>query len=424
MSKLKGVLRMKKFYPLRPIQRKLIDTHLKKAKSTMMNVGALMKLPSGVDMERLARAVNETLQAHDIFKCRLEFHPETDDLCQTFDSEPIHIEVKKISDEEFSERVNRFKMPYKIIGNPLYRIYLFQTPTAKYFYTDFYHATMDGMSSAILFAKELDLRYRGRKPKNISKDYLQYILEEANLPKEELDEGHKFWKELLSKFDAKENLPPVDVVGKKSWAKGTLKFTFKNIGEEFFRKSRRSEQTFFLAASMLTLAKISGAKYSVMNFIHNGRNDSSELRLMGLMLEKYPCAWNFDKDISVENFLNELEGEIRKIKKFRKSLDIVYDESLADDCATFIFQKDIIRDHVMIGDNTAQIIDMPPNEISAAENSLDIAVWSTERGTYDLILDFDASRFSENNMKNFAETMDKIILSMRDEKISVSQILR
>ena len=65
------------FYPLRPIQRMLVDTHLKKAKSTMMNIGALMKLPSGVDMERLAEAINETLRAHDIFKCRLEFHPET-----------------------------------------------------------------------------------------------------------------------------------------------------------------------------------------------------------------------------------------------------------------------------------------------------------------------------------------------------------
>ena len=422
-SRFKGVLKVKNFYPLRPIQRMLIDTHLKKAKSTMMNIGALMKLPSGVDMERLARAVNETLQAHDIFKCRLEFHPETDELCQTFDSEPVHIEVKKISDEEFEERVNKFKMPYKFIGNPLYRIYLFQTPTAKYFYTDFYHATMDGTASAILFAREVDLRYRGRNLKNIPKSYLQYVLEEVDLAADDLDESRSYWKKILSKFDAKKNLPPVDVSGKKSWAKGTLKFTLKNIGEEFFRKSRRSEQTFFLAASMLTLAKISGAKYSVVNFIHNGRNNPSELRLMGLMLEKYPCAWNFDKDISVEDFLNELEGEIRKTKKFRKGLDVVYDEGLADDCATFIFQKDFIRDHVMIGDHTAQIIDMPPNEISAAENSLDIAVWSTERGTYDLVLDFDASRFSEDNMKNFATVMDKIILTMQDGKILISQIL-
>ena len=415
---------MKKFYPLRPIQRMLIDTHLKKANSTMMNIGALMKLPSGVDMERLARAVNETLQAHDIFKCRLEFHPESEELCQTFEAEPIHVEVKKISDEEFEQRVNKFKMPFKIIENPLYRVYLFQTPTAKYFYTDFYHAVMDGTASAILFAREIDLRYRGRIPQNAPKSYAQYILEEIGLVTADIKEGRNYWKKLLSKFDAKKNLPSVDVFGKKSWTKGKLKFTLKNIGEDFFRKTRRGEQTFFLAASMLALAKISGANYSVMNFIHNGRLEPSEMRLMGLMIEKYPCAWNFAEDISAENFLDELEGEIRKNRKFRKSLDVVYNEGLADDCATFIFQKNFVSDHVMIGDHSAQIIDMPPNEISAAENSLDIAVWSTERGTYDLILDFDASRFSEENMKNFAATLDETILAMQDEKILISHILK
>lgn len=415
---------MKNFYPLRPIQRMLIDTHFKKAKSTMMNIGALMKFPSGVNMERLANAINETLKAHDIFRCRLEFNPDDEELCQTFDSEPVQIAVKKISDEEFAERVEKFKEPYKLIGTPLYRIYLFQTPTAKYCYTDFYHAIMDGTSSALLFAREVDLRYRGRKIKNISESYAQYALQEKNLPAKTLEEGHEYWKKISSKFDAKKHLPPVDVSGKKSWAKGSAKFTLKNIGEDFFRRTRRNEQNFFLAASMLTLAKISGSKDSVMTFIQSGRNNSSELRLMGLMLERFPCAWDFQKNLTVEDFLNGLEGEIRTSIKYRKSLDIVYDNYLLEDSATFIFQKNVlVSNHVMIGDNTAQVIDMPPNEISAAENSLSIEVWETERGVYDLKLDYDASRFSAESMKNFAATMDKILAEMQDEKILISEIL-
>ena len=411
------------FYPLRPIQRMLVDTHLKKAKSTMMNIGALLKLPSGVDMEKLAEAVNETLKAHDIFKCRLEFHPETSELCQTFDLEPIHIEVKKISDEEFEERVKKFKEPYKFIGNVLYRIYLFQTPTAKYFYVDFYHAIMDGMS-ALIFSREVDLRYRGRNLKSAPKNFLQYVLEESNLTKEELAEGHEYWKKILANFDREKHLPPVDVQNVSAWSKGIFSYTLKNIGEEFFRNTRRSENIFFLGATMMTLAKISGAKNSVVNFIDTGRNERADFLMLGLMMEDFPCAWNFHENSSVENFLNELEGEIRINKKFRKSLDIVYDNYLLEDCASFIFLKDVLKDHVMIGDNTAQVIDMPPNEISAAENSLDIELWSTERGTYDLVLNYDASRFSEKNMKNFAETMDKIIFAMKNDKNSVEQILQ
>lgn len=403
------------FCPVRPIQRRLVDTHLKKAKSTMMNIGALMKLPSSVDMERLAEAVNEILQAHDIFKCRLVFHPITDELCQTFDSEPVHIEVKNISDEEFEERVAKFKEPYKFIGNPLYRIYLFQTPTAKYFYTDFYHAVMDDFSAAILFPYELDLRYRGRNIIDKSRSFEKYVLSESQITADELAEGHEFWKKFLAKFDTKKHLPPTDIHDKKFWLKGTFKYTFKNVSEEFFRKTRRSEQTFFLGASMLTIKEITGANDSVIDLIHNGREDSDEKRIFGQMLEIIPCAWDFDKDISTGSFLDELEGTIRINKKFRKSLDIVYDDDKADDRAKFIFRKNILRDHIMIGDSTAQIIDMPPNEISAAENILQIAISNNDRGTYDLILDYDAGRYSENAMKNFAETMDKIIFGMKQE---------
>ena len=39
------------FYPLRPIQRWLVDTHFRKANSTMMNIGALLKLDEAVDLE-------------------------------------------------------------------------------------------------------------------------------------------------------------------------------------------------------------------------------------------------------------------------------------------------------------------------------------------------------------------------------------
>lgn len=401
------------FYPLRPIQRFLIDVHMNKAKSTMMNIGALLKLPSGVDMERLAQAVNETLRAHDIFKCRLEFHPTTSELCQTFDSEPLQIEVKNISDEEFAARIEKLKEPYKIIGNQLYRIYLFQTPTAKYFYTDFYHAIMDGFSCAKLFPRETDLHYRGRYIKNSPKSFARYVLEEAQITDSELSEGKEYWQKILERFDTKKHLPPSDVHDKKFWAKGTFKYTFKNIGEEFFRKTRRNEQIFFLGAAMLTIKNITGANDSIINLIHNGRNTPDEKRMFGQMLEEFPCDWDFTKDISIENFLDELEGKIRTNKKFRKSLDIFYSDGRAEEIANFIFRKDIVSDHIMIGDNTAQIIDMPENKISAAENILQIAVADSERGTYDLILDYDAGRYSESAMKNFAESMDKIISDMK-----------
>lgn len=411
----------RQYYPLSTAQIWLIDMHFNRARSTMMNLSILMKLSSGVDIERLAETINEMLKAHDIFRCRFEFHPETSEICQTFDGEIKPVAIEEISDEEFEARKKSLREPYQIIGKPLYRIYLFETPTANYLYADFYHAIIDGTALAILFKRELDLRYRGRKILHEPKSFAQFALEKSSLAGESLAAGNAYWKKIMAQFDRKKHLPPVDVTGVKPWTLGEFAGKLKNISESFFRASRRSENTFFLGAAMLTLAKITGAKDSVMSFVHNGRTSMEEMRLMGVLIEQFPCAWDFSEDLSVGDFLNALEGKIRTSMNYRQSLGVVYGEGL--DCATLIFQKNILSGHVMIGDTTGQIIELPETETAAAQNSLDIEISNTESGLYNLCISYDAGRFSAQNIKNFVAALDEVIRKMQSGNIFVSEIL-
>ena len=45
----------------------------------------------------------------------------------------IPVRIEKISDEELELRKKELEKPFPIVNEPLYRIYLFETPTAKYF---------------------------------------------------------------------------------------------------------------------------------------------------------------------------------------------------------------------------------------------------------------------------------------------------
>ena len=206
-----------RFYPLRPIQRWMVDTHFMKAKSTMMNTGALIRLDPAVNMERLAAALNDVLASYDIFRCRLVIHPETGDICQRFDGDITKVVVETLSDEAFEQRKQEIKLPYDLIDHPLYRIYLMETSTAKYFYADFYHAIMDGAAIAMLFMREIDKRYvrpeRGGKAGRQSASYAGYIREEAEIPQAELQAGHEYWTRMLAGFDEDRHLPPADVDG-------------------------------------------------------------------------------------------------------------------------------------------------------------------------------------------------------------------
>lgn len=410
-----------KFYPLRPIQRWLVDTHFNKAKSTMMNIGALLKLSQSIDMERLANAVNQLLSMHDIFRCRFVFHPETSDLCQIFDGEITPVKVEYLSDEEFEKRTEKLREPYRIINKPLWRLYLFKTPTANYIFGDFYHAVMDGVASSYLLWRELDAIYRGRKKVLPKPSYAAYVEEEAQIPESELAEGHKYWRGILANFDPKKHLPPTKNDGDAAWTRGTLEYNIKNIFNEYFRNTHLIENNFFLGATMMTLAKVSGTKESVMSWINNGRTNMYERRLMGLMLEQFPCAWDFHNDMTVEEFLNKLAGQINTGLQYRKSLDIVYNDGLEDECASFIFQKNINNEFIFC-DTPAEIVYLPPNDISAVENALDVEINTDDSGRYLLFLDYDASLYTKDEMLNFAKTLDGILRAMQDINSPVSKI--
>lgn len=153
----------KGFYPLRPIQRWLIDTHFNKAKSTMMNLGCMFELNPGIDVKRLENAINEIYETFDVFRCRLVFHPETSELCQRFDGKINYVKVEHWSDEEFELFKKFLSEPYMMIDKPLYRGYIFVTPSANYLYLDFYHAAFDGMALTFNFVHELTVHYQGKK---------------------------------------------------------------------------------------------------------------------------------------------------------------------------------------------------------------------------------------------------------------------
>lgn len=412
----------RKFYPLRPIQRWLVDTHFNKAKSTMMNIGGLYKLAAAIDMQHLADSINYVIERHDIFRCRLVFDPKTSELCQIFDDEIEPVKVEFLSNDEFKARMDKLKEPYYLIYEPLWRINVIETPTAKYLYVDFYHAIMDGTAAAYLFIREVDAAYRGRKSKREPLKYADYVEEESKIPPESLAEGHAYWRKMLAPFDAKKHLPPVTVQDVSAWTQGNFEYKFKDLTEEFFRTTHLSENNYFLGATMLTLAKITGSKESIMSWVHNGRMNMHERRLMGLMLEQYPCAFDFHEDISIKDFLDRLEGQIQTSMRYRKSLDVVYNEGLQDECVSFIFQKGLFND-LILADTTAQIIYLPPNDISAVENATDVEIRGGEDGKYYAFVDYDASLYSEADMDGFALTMNKILLDMRDTSKNVSEIL-
>lgn len=407
------------FYPLRPMQICLFDMQLTKARSTMLNLHGLFKVDDSIDMERFAKAVNDTFNSYDAFRCRFMFHPGTSDLCQRFDGEVTPVKVEYISDEEFELRKKTLSTPYKLTDAPLYRVYIFETSTAKYLYMDFHHALFDGVSITMIFIREIDLRYRGKPPKRIPPKYADLVADELLILPEELAQGNAYWRDMVKAFDPEKHMPPGDVKECSEPQEEILFYEFKNVTSKYFAGKSCTENNFFLAATMLALAKSTGSKSSVMSWLHSGRTNMQDYRIMGIMIDQFPISWDFDEDMTVRDYLKGLEDKINCGMKYRRSLEVVYTESLLDECATFIFQKGAISTHnfVSLGGMTAEPLELPEENEGdyPAENTLDLEFHAEESGNYSLELAYVTSKYSKAAMQNLAESIDEILLLLQDE---------
>lgn len=305
--------------------------------------------------------------------------------------------------------------PYNIINQPLYRINIFETPTAKYFFWDFYHAIMDGTSIIMLLIGDVNSRYKGKKIMRQPVNYADYILEDMKISKEEFDAGSKFWMDTLNKFDIRKNFVKMDlvelednVVEERStdWEKGYFVADVKNITEKYFLKSKYKEHIFFFAAAMLAIAKSTGSKNAIMDFIHNGRYNMQERRLMGAMIEQHPVCCEFQDGMSVQNLFESIEEKMNTCFKYRKSLGTAYNSGLGI-CSTFIYQKKIHSTikTLNIGGYNSEEIEIPPNEWSASENTLDVEVNLSDEGNYYIEYNYDASLYSKSAIETFAKTI-------------------
>ena len=140
------------------------------------NLPILFRLHDSVDMHRLARAIEQAVKAHDAFATTIDagwmgwagrtgriLAALTDTTRQrvaaTFD---YQLTVEAVSDLEMQRNMDgALVVPFKTTNSPLFRIRLFQTPTARYLFADVHHAICDGASMPVVI-EDIERAYHGQ----------------------------------------------------------------------------------------------------------------------------------------------------------------------------------------------------------------------------------------------------------------------
>ncbi len=413
-------------YPLRPIQRWMIDNNFSSLKSTMMNMGGLLQLDLSVDMDALKDSINIVLHEHDIFRCRFIIDNATGDVKQRFDGEIHDIEIIDKSDETIMEFIKTLERPYKIIDRCMYRIYLIRSGLKKYMYMNFYHGIMDGYASVLIFWREINRYYnaivQGTELSDIrhgNSSYAKKIREEMEISEEDKDTAAKYWENLLDGF-SEDCIPPSD--RSEEPGDNELEFPVEGIQKKDFVDLKYHESPFFMGATLLTMAIITGQKKAIMAWIHNGRVTGEDRRLMGLMLLELPIRWDFDKDMSVREYVQAIDDLMQQGLLYKNGLSRVYEEDLDLETPDFIFQRGAIgrRGELVLGDTKAIIDSMEEDdeeadEFSVCDSSVDFEINSHEDGSYSIVFDYNSGRYSEKAVEDIAGILKDVIYKMQKD---------
>ena len=283
--------------------------------NTTGNLPFTYKLDDKVDLLRLKKAIEGTINAHPGLKAIIKFDVNQYKVFRD-DAREIDIPIVTLTEAEWNEKVEELLVPYTYTAEDnLFHISLYQTEAAKYLFFDVAHIMGDGITMNILF-EDINKLYRGEEIEKESYTFYEYILEEQEREKlgirqknlayfDELLKGNKLSRSILNKKE------------KNDYTDGTnaaIRQRFELLDRkkilEFCKKTGVSENALFLTAYNYCIALFSDEKDVFSNSIHSGRTDSRWARMAGALFLTYYCRYEEEPEEQVEQLLKKTANQI------------------------------------------------------------------------------------------------------------------
>ncbi|MDO4803811.1 MAG: non-ribosomal peptide synthetase [Lachnospiraceae bacterium] len=290
--------------PLMPGQKYQLKCLLSMPDSDMMNMPILLKLNPRVNLNRLRKALENGFKAHPVFLTKLV--KKDDEYYQCYDENLFsEVPVIDIPEAEFEElRVNGLVKPFVLLDSVLYRCAIYRTEKSVYLFLDTQHIIFDGASYGLLM-KDFISFYQNENyvPR---KDYyygiIKRYLDAKGSPEEK--EIQEYYKRVYSDSDTLlETLRLDNPTDEKEGAVELIPYEME--------KSDKHNNTFFIVAMAMAVAKFNRAHRSMIYWLYNTRTDSYSMRTVGAFAAPMPVYLTFSPDDDTEALLGRTQEQIK-----------------------------------------------------------------------------------------------------------------
>ena len=276
-------------YPLTNTQEGIFIECTANMGSTIYNIPYLLKLDNKVDLDRLAEAIDSTVEAHPYLKTRLFMDDNGNVLQKRNDGLSYKTPILNGMNRDTLVR------PYMLFNEQLFRFEIYRTCDGNYLFLDLHHIVADGTSLAIII-NDINRAYSGEKLE--PEGYTSYDLALDNrdaLAGDIYKNAENYYKSVfehaggsISFYPDKNGAAPTAEL----YHRETRSISVQDV-KEFCKKHGITENVFFISAFGITLGKYNFKKDAVFTTIYHGRNDSRLSETVGMLVKTLPVFCDF-----------------------------------------------------------------------------------------------------------------------------------
>lgn len=396
-------------YPLTETQNGILVECVADPASTVYNIPYLFRLSDKVDLERLKKAAEDTVNAHPYLKIKLFVQDDGEiRVCRDDPKLPV---VETVEADSLPEPM---VTPFELFGGRLYRMTIFRTPGGNYLFLELHHIICDGTSEAVII-EDINSAYGG---KAIEPE--KYTGFEAALDEKKAREGEKYQKakayytELLDGVDH-DFLPPKDVHGAKPASAGLTLGSALDMGriKAFCAKNGFTANAFFNAAFGLLIGKFSFKNEALYTTVYNGRSDSRLARSVTMLVKTLPVYTRFEGDTEVkrliasvgEQLVSSMTNDVYSFGEISRSFDIPMDIMFVYQGESFTFDS--------IGGEPAESI---PLSLSDTKAPLSFYLFEKD-GAAEFRFEYRSDMYSGRFIRAFAEYFEMTCAELTNKRL-------
>ena len=383
-------------YPLTNTQEGIFIECTANMGSTIYNIPYLLKLDKKVDLDRLAKVIDSTVEAHPYLKTRLFMSDEGEVLQKRDDTLSYKTQIINGMNKETLVR------PYMLFNEQLFRFELYRTCDGNYLFLDIHHIIADGTSLGIII-NDINRAYSGEKLE--TEKYTSYDLALDNkdaLAGDTYKNAENYYKSIFEKTGGSINFYP-DKSGALPTAelyhRETSEFSVQDV-KDFCKKHGITENVFFISAFGITLGKYNFKKDAVFTTIYHGRNDSRLSETVGMLVKTLPVYCDFSgnaKDCLAgvqQQLIDSMNNDIYPFSQISHEFNIKADAMVIYQGDNFAFDN--------IGGEYAQ---EEPVQLNMAKAPVSISI-SIERNKFVFEIEYRGDMYKEETIKYLADNLE------------------